>query len=206
MERRETVRAVPTASWLDLRDARAAVAHPRDRDGELLIRHLQRMGSRVASLWPPHGHLEPGMDLLVCLIEPATKPLREAAAGQAGLAIIGVVNAQGLDALRLLDEAPPHALIISPIDPAAVTANIVLAQAAAKLHRRQSGKIAKLEETLRSYRKVEQAKVILMQKRRIGEPEAYAYLREQAMRRRVSVGIVAAAVVDSKELLSDDSA
>ena len=64
-------------------------------------------------------------------------------------------------------------------------------------------KIAKLEDTLRSYRKVEQAKAILMNQRAIGEPEAYNFLREQAMRRRVPVGVIASAVVELSEVLAE---
>lgn len=202
---REGINATSTAPWVDLRNVHTVIAHPRDRDGEILIRHLQRLGSRVVSRWPPGDLIEPDADLLLCLIDAAARPLLDAAA-EAGLAMIGVVNSQSSSALRLLDEAPPHAVIMSPLDPAAVTLNIVLAQTAAKQQRRQLGKIAKLEETLRSCRKVEQAKAILMKQRKIGEPEAYTYLRDQAMRRRVPVGVVAGVVVDSTELLSDDSA
>jgi AmiR/NasT family two-component response regulator len=43
-----------------------------------------------------------------------------------------------------------------------------------------------------------------MQRRRIGEPEVYNYIREQAMRRRVPVGTVANVVVESNEILRDE--
>jgi hypothetical protein len=49
----------------------------------------------------------------------------------------------------------------------------------------------------------EQAKAILMRQRAIGEPEAYSFLREQAMRRRVPVGVIASAVVELNEVLSE---
>ena len=53
-------------------------------------------------------------------------------------------------------------------------------------------------------RKVEQAKSILMKKRGIDEPEAYEYLRRQAMRKRVPVGSVAAAIIDADEMLGSE--
>ena len=42
-----------------------------------------------------------------------------------------------------------------------------------------------------------------MNQRAIGEPEAYNFLREQAMRRRVPVGVIASAVVELSEVLAE---
>ncbi|HWV97272.1 MAG TPA: ANTAR domain-containing protein [Xanthobacteraceae bacterium] len=53
-------------------------------------------------------------------------------------------------------------------------------------------------------RTVERAKVILMTTRRMAETEAYGFIRRQAMDRRVSTSAVAAAIVDSFELLGYD--
>lgn len=50
-------------------------------------------------------------------------------------------------------------------------------------------------------RSVERAKTILMNVRKMAEEEAYGYLRSQAMERRVSVGAIAAAIVDANELI-----
>ena len=36
----------------DLHSLRITVAHPRDHDGEVLIRSLQRLGGQVEHLWP----------------------------------------------------------------------------------------------------------------------------------------------------------
>jgi AmiR/NasT family two-component response regulator len=43
-----------------------------------------------------------------------------------------------------------------------------------------------------------------METHRLDESAAYAYLREQAMRKRVPIGVVAGVVVASKEMLSDE--
>jgi AmiR/NasT family two-component response regulator len=43
-----------------------------------------------------------------------------------------------------------------------------------------------------------------MAQRRIDEPQAFAFLRELAMRRRVPIGVVATLVVESNEVLSDN--
>jgi AmiR/NasT family two-component response regulator len=192
------------ASCIDLRDVHCVVVHPRDRDGELLIRCLQRIGGRVSNIWPPADLPTHHMDLLFCLLEPAASTLLRLATTQAGVAVIGILDAANSSGLQLLSIATPHAMLVHPIDAHEIPGQILLAQNNARFQARQQSKIAKLEETLRSYRKVEQAKAILMSRRKIGEPEAYGYLREQAMRRRVSIGALATSIVDASEMLSEE--
>jgi len=193
-----------TPSYINFRQLRVVVAHPRDHDGELLIRHIQRLGCRVNCVWPPGSAVEDELDVLLCLVDPAARALLGVATAQSGPAVVAIIDPRYPGSLRLLHEATPHAVINRPIDPATVVPNIVVARNNLRYQRRQLRKVAKLEETLRSYRKVEQAKAILMERRKIGEPEAYRYLRDQAMRRRVPISVIATAVVDSNEVLSGD--
>ena len=67
--------------------------------------------------------------------------------------------------------------------------------------RRLRGRIEKLDESLRTMRSVERAKSLLMRLKNVSEEEAYNYLRRQAMERRVTIGAVASAIIDSYELL-----
>ena len=191
------------SSPVNFPELRAMVSHPRDADGEIIIRCIQRLGMPVQCIWPPPDKLDRNVNLLVCLIDPAAQLLLESSTAASGLAVVGVLDPQRSENVRLVSEVTPHAVIVRPVDQAAVVPNIILARNNAKYQRRQQTKIAKLEETLRSYRKVEQAKVILMRQRHIDEPEAYSFLREQAMRRRVPVGIIASAVVELNEVLSE---
>lgn len=191
------------ATTLDFRELHAVVSHPRDAEGEILVRSLQRSGAKVECVWPPSDRLTPDANLLICLVDSAARVLLETATATGAAAVVGVVDTQRVESLRLISEVTPHAIIVRPIDQIAVLPNIIVATNNAKYQQRQQGKIAKLEETLRSYRKVEQAKAILMQQREISEPEAYNFLREQAMRRRVSVGVIASAVLELNEVLSE---
>lgn len=187
----------------NMQDLRVIVAHPRDAEGELVIRHFQRGGAQVKCLWPPPSRLEGNLDLLVCLVDASARPILEAATSASGIAVVGMLNPHHVENVRLAAETTPHALLLKPVEPADVEPQVSVAINNAKFHQRQQAKISKLEETLRSYRKVEQAKTILMRQKHIEEPEAYNFLREQAMRRRVSVGMIAAAVVELDEVLSE---
>ena len=186
-----------------MRELRVVVAHPRDAEGELVIRCFQRGGATVKCAWPPPATPEGDHDVLVCLVDAASRPLLEAATAASGLAVLGVLDPARPDNVRIVGEVTPHAVMLKPVDPADILPSVMVAANNAKFQQRQQSKISKLEETLRSYRKVEQAKAILMRQRQIDEPEAYNFLREQAMRRRVSVGMIASAVVELDDVLSD---
>ncbi len=181
---------------------RVLVLHPRDRDGETLARQAQRLGCEVRHDWPPSA--QPGTDaeLVICLVDESTRHVLDPAETAA---VVGVVAPGDAAAHRLLAANAVHAVILKPVDPAAVLTNLIVAHNNARYERRLLSKISKLEETLRSARKVERAKAILMQRRRFDEPEAYAFLRTLAMKRRVPIGEVATAVIESSEMLSGEA-
>jgi AmiR/NasT family two-component response regulator len=193
-----------TASCIELKNFHCVVAYPRDRDGELLIRSLQRLGCRVVHLWPPENLPEEQIDLLFCNVNRTALAILRLSTSQAGLPVVGILESANTTDLKLLSVATPHALLVCPLDSNLIPGQILLAENNARFQARQQSKITKLEETLRSYRKVEQAKAILMSRRKIGEPEAYGFLREQAMRRRVSIGALASAIVDASEMLWEE--
>jgi AmiR/NasT family two-component response regulator len=189
---------------IDFRQLHVVVAHPRDHDGDVLMRYLHSLGCHVEHLWPPADRNEVHCDLLFGLIDAQTRELLVAVAGSVATTIIGVIDSTSTSTLQLLRDIGPQAVLHKPFDPPAILANVVVARSNARYQKRLLGKIGKLEETLRSVRKVERAKAILMETHRLDESAAYAYLREQAMRKRVPIGVVAGVVVDSKEMLSDE--
>jgi two-component system, response regulator / RNA-binding antiterminator len=188
---------------IDLRGLQIWVALPRDRDGEALIHHLQRLGAQPRHVWPPPDRVDPQVELLFCLVDRDTRALAAALIEAADLTIIGVTDPANPHTLQLLSSLNPHGVLVRPIDPGAVLSCVAVARSNVSFQRRLRAKIAKLEERLRTVRKVDQAKAILMAQRHIDEPQAFAFLRELAMRRRVPIGLVASLVVESNEVLSE---
>lgn len=186
----------------DFRGIHVTVAHPRDHDGELLFRYLQRLGCVVEFMWPPAETAERTIEVLFCAVDAQARRLLEVYSSRSATAVVGISDPRNPATLRLLKDLTPHAVLNKPFEPPAILTNLVTARSNLRYQRRLLTKVAKLEETLRSFRRVELAKNILMESRRIDEPSAYAYLRAQAMRRRVSIGAVAAVVIDSKSVLS----
>ncbi len=187
----------------DFHALRVAIVHPRDRDGEELLRQVRRLGCAAELHWPP-AELKGEADLLFCLVNRETRALIEEWTARGVAAVIAVADASDGVAQQFLHDATPHAALVKPIGPGAVALQIVVARQASRYQQRMQSKIAKLEETLRLFRKVEQAKTVLMNRRNLDEPRAYAYLREQAMRRRVPVGVIATAIVESDAVLLPD--
>lgn len=194
-------------SWsaqIDYRQLRVVVGHPRDFDGEVLLRHLQRLGCSVEHLWPTPDQLGVDADVVFCLIEPETRPFCVSMIEKADVALVGIVDPTHPKSMQMLADANPIAVLTKPIDPAALLTNLVVARNNSRYQRRLQSKISKLEETLRSVRKVERAKAILMEQRHIDESEAYAYLREQAMKKRVAIGVIASLIVESNDVFFNE--
>jgi AmiR/NasT family two-component response regulator len=189
---------------LDLRQLSILVVHPRDRDGDLLLRQLQRAGCRVQLAWPPDETPSQTIDALFCLIDRRTQVLMSLLSERSALAVIGVADMADSAVLSLIDKATPHAVLMKPLATGEILTNLIVACNNSRYQSRLLTKIAKLEGTLRAFRRVERAKAILMEMRKIGESEAYAYLRDLAMRRRVPIGVVAGLVIDSSEVLSSE--
>jgi AmiR/NasT family two-component response regulator len=190
---------------LDLAHLGIAVVHARDRDGEALIRQLQRLGGQPIQYWPMPERLDRGYDLLFCVVDGNARNLTLPLIESGATTVIGIADPANANTPLLLANMGPHGVLLRPIDGGALAAGLIVAHMAARHHRRLLGKLAKLEERLRTVREVHRAKTILMEKRRLDEPGAFALLREQAMRRRVPIGVIANLVVAANEALSDET-
>jgi AmiR/NasT family two-component response regulator len=178
-----------------------AVIHPRDQDGDLLVQHLQRAGCRVGQVWPPPQELPAETDVVFLLVDGRAVLDLPWLAGTPTAAIVAVIGRETPAVFGLLTSCSPQAVIVKPADRLEILTNLILAHNNFRYERRLLSKVSKLEDTLRSIRKVEKAKAILMRTRQIEEPDAYEYLRSQAMKKRVPITVVAAAVIDAHEVL-----
>jgi AmiR/NasT family two-component response regulator len=188
----------------ELRDLSILIAHPHDQHGSALLRCLRRLGCRPNQTWPAPERLTEPVDVLFCAIDRQTRTLAASLVESPRSAVIGLVDGANAEALHLLATISPHAVLALPFDVGAVVASMIVARANFTFQRRLQSKIVKLEETLRSVRKVERAKAILMERRRIDESAAYELLRNQAMRKRVPIALVASVVIDSNEVLPNE--
>ena len=188
----------------ELADLSAVIVAPADDQISLLLRELQRYRMRVRQVWPMPESVPGDADVVYCEYCPDLPRRLPWIPGDARSALVVIVPATDPIQPEALANATPDAVLSRPFTPNAILSSAVLARSQFGYQRRLRGKIERLDDNLRSMRTVERAKAILMATRRMQETEAYGFIRRQAMDRRVSASAVAAAIVDSFELLGYD--
>lgn len=185
----------------ELRQSTVLLAHPNDSQGEALLREVRRTGCRVETAWPPPVLPPLGFDFAIVAIDTDALLAAPWLSGAPPVPVVAVVDGdRGLpdDVLRLSNA---QAVLVKPCQPAAILTNLALAKQIFNYERRLLNKVAKLEETLHATRQIEQAKLILMQQKKLRANEAYDYLRQQAMSKQKSVAAISAALVDAYGLI-----
>lgn len=175
--------------------------HPRDPDGETIIRHVQRVGCQVEVMWPPPAKLPERIDVVFYLIDERTRHALPWFADQPPAAIVAVVQHDAPDIIGLLTDCSPQAVVSKPAEPFGILTSLIVARNIFRYEERLHTKVRKIEDTIRSVRMVERAKTILMKSKNFEEKEAYEYLRKHAMNRRIPIGKVASTIVDASDLL-----
>jgi AmiR/NasT family two-component response regulator len=187
----------------DLRSLRVAVFHPRDNDGEQLIRQLQRIGCQVQAFWPLTAELNEPFDVAFLAVNPETitldLPWIKSEDAPVRVAVVNYENPTIVDGMLRLGAS---AVIATPIRSFGVLSTLILARQLAGDLRLQRKRVAKLESKLQSIRKITDAKGVLMSSRKISEEDAYAVIRDQAMVKRVTIEEIATAIVNANEILS----
>lgn len=179
-----------------------AVMVERDANGEALIRELQRQRAVVRHVWPLPSQLPLQYDAIFCKVTEDLPQRIPWVPGEPSSALILVDDGMGPLNLELMHNCASHGILHYPATSRAIQTVLMLARESFQYERRLRGRIEKLDESLRTMRLVERAKGLLVKLKNISEEEAYAFLRKQAMEKRVTIGMVAATVIDSHELLS----
>jgi AmiR/NasT family two-component response regulator len=193
---RESPAALAEISGLEI-----VVAVPPDAEGDMLARELLRTRSGVRRVWPLPPRLPDAVDVIFCELASELPHCLPWVPGNPLAALVVVMQAVQMPQLKLLRDCSPHAVLHRPFTGATVLTSLAVARAQFLYEQRLRSRVDKLDETLRSFRSVERAKNILMEKRHLNEEQAYHFMRRQAMSQRVSVGTVAATIIDSCDIL-----
>ena len=189
----------------ELADLAVVVVAPCDDQTSFLTRELQRLRMRTRSVWPMLESVPSDADIVYCDFTSDLARRLPWIPGDARAALVVILPTNVPIQADALANATPDAVLSRPFTANAILASLILARSQFRYEQRLRTKIERLDENLRSMRTVERAKAILMETRRMPENEAYGFIRRQAMDRRVSASAVAAAIVDSFELLGDDN-
>lgn len=174
----------------------------REGNVESLIRELQRSRCNVHQAWPMPPQIPVQYDLVVCALTEDLPQRIPWLPGEPESAIVILDSGVGEINLKLIHNCGAHGVLQYPATSRSMLASLAIALDHYHYEKRLRGRINKLDENLRSIRVVERAKSILMRTKSVTEDEAYSYLRHQSMERRVAIGQVAQAVVDTYELIN----
>ncbi|MDQ0512958.1 ANTAR domain-containing response regulator [Ancylobacter amanitiformis] len=187
----------------NLRNTRIAVVHPRDQDGDDLVRQLQRIGCQVQVVWPPPAQLPQPLDAVFFLLDRDTRSSMPWRMADLNIAHIAIVDYENPTVLKALLDSSAYGVLVRPIRASGVLANLVLALSMRGYESRLLAKITKLEDTLRTRRDVEKATRLLMSLRNLSEDEAYQFIRKQATAKRVPIGTIAGSIINAHAMLAE---
>jgi AmiR/NasT family two-component response regulator len=193
--------SLPGARALPFTGLDVAVIAKRDEHGEHLMRELQRTRAVVRHFWPMPEQIPVDHDVVFCEACPDLPKRLPWLPGSPGAALVLVLPAGRQLDLDVLQNCAPHSVIHLPAAAEVVLSALVVARSHFLYERRLRGRIEKLDDNLRTMRCVERAKAILIETKQLSEQDAYHFMRRTAMERRVSIGALAAMIVDSHELL-----
>jgi len=187
----------------ELRKLRVCVIHPLDTDCDELVRHLKRIGCGVHTVWPIPDCWPEQTDIVFCLFAGQLALDVSALKVERDGTLIGIVDYESPTVVRQLLEADVQAVITKPIRPFGILSTLTVARSRYQFERRQDRKIAKLEETLRSRRVVNNAVQYLSAERSISEEQAYQCIRRWSLESHLSMTKVADLVLAHGAEVSD---
>lgn len=178
------------------------VAVEPDDQGQFLVRELRRLRGEVTAVWPMPDRFPADAGVIVAAYEDRLVDRLPWVPGEATAALVAVLPQHEGYRLESILACSPDGLIHRPFQSHQVRTVTLLAREQHLYLRRLRNRIERLEDTIRAARDIERAKSILMALRKVDEEEAYAILRNQAMKKRVSIATVALTVIDSSDLLN----
>jgi len=185
----------------DLRSIRVALVYPPGEDRDLLAAQLRRIGCETGVYWPFPASV-PKADVVFFALAQGQYESALWSASEVNATLIALSEYETPTTLKQLLKSQAHGVLIKPFRSAGILSTLVLARSAKQYQDRQQHKIEKLEDTIKSRRLIERATRLLMEREQLDEPAAYAHLRSQATRLRVSVAEVAAMLVEASDTLA----
>lgn len=185
----------------DLRTLRVLVVHPPGEDRSVLEEQLRRLGCPLRTIWPFPSQVPRDVDIVFFLVGPEASSTGHWDTADTPATLIALSDYENPTALKMLLDTQAHGVITKPYRSTGILSTLVLARAASRYQQRLQSKIAKLEEAIKARRQIERAVRVLGEAHRLTENEAYEQMRSRATALRVTVGEIAAMVIDAHEAL-----
>lgn len=183
------------SSPFSVRGRRALVVMRDEREIPIVRRQLSRLGMTIFE----HDPAEPPPDhtLDVILLDADSIPIRSdhAILWKGSVPIIALIGTETPSRLKWLLDLRPASFLVKPLRSAGLYTALVIAFDSAQRRVEQAAQIEKLEDRIRSRRVVFAAVLQVMRGHDMSEAEAFALIRQTAMRHRTTIEVLSAQIL-----------
>jgi AmiR/NasT family two-component response regulator len=182
-------------SPFSVRGRRALLVMRDEREVAILRRQLHRLGMAVSEHDPAEAPAHESVDVVVMDVD--TIPIKSdlATAWKAGAPIIALIGTETPSRLKWLLDLKPASFLVKPLRSAGLYTALVVAFDSAQRRVDEAAHIERLEDRIRSRRVVFAAVLQIMRGHGMSETEAFALIRQTAMRHRTTIEQLSAEIV-----------
>ena len=167
-----------------------------EREISIVRRQLNRLGMSVAEVDPEQG-LDSKVSADVIVLDADGMPIRSdvAPALKTNVPVIALIGTETPSRLKWLLDLRPASFLIKPLRSAGLYTALVVAFDCAQRRSEEAAHIEKLEDRVRARRVVFAAVLQLMRVHGLSEEEAFALIRQTAMRFRTTIEQLSAEII-----------
>ena len=183
-------------SPFSVRGRRALTLMRDERDLTIVRRQLNRLGMSIAE----HDPAEPPpadetFDIIVLDADSVPIKSEPAVAWKLNIPIIALIGTETPSRLKWLLDLHPASFLVKPLRSAGLYTALVVAFDAAQRRSEEAAYVEKLEERIRSRRVVFAAVLQVMRAHALSQDDAFALIRETAMRHRTTIEQICADII-----------
>jgi AmiR/NasT family two-component response regulator len=167
-----------------------------EREISIVRRQLNRLGMTVAEIDPTQAPW-PAESVDVIVLEADSIPIKSdlIAAWKVAAPIIALIGTETPSRLKWLLDLQPASFLIRPLRSAGLYTALVVAFDSAQRRIEEAAYIEKLEDRIRSRRIIFAAVLQVMRAHALCEEEAFALIRQTAMRHRTTIEQLCAEII-----------
>jgi AmiR/NasT family two-component response regulator len=182
-------------SPFSVRGRRALMVMRDEREILIVRRQLSRLGMTISEHDPAAPPPNQAADVI--LMDADAIPIKsdQATAWKGGVPIIALIGTETPSRLKWLLDLRPASFLVKPLRSAGLYTALVVAFDSAQRRIDEAAHIEKLEDRIRSRRVVFAAVLQIMRGLDMSETDAFALIRQTAMRHRTTIEILCAEII-----------
>ena len=183
-------------SPFSVRGRRALLVMRDERDISIVRRQLSRLGMTISE-HDPAGAPPPNQAVDVILMDADAIPIKsdQATLWKGNVPIITLIGTETPSRLKWLLDLRPASFLVKPLRSAGLYTALVVAFDSAQRRVDDAAHIEKLEDRIRSRRVVFSAVLQIMRGHGMSETDAFALIRQTAMRHRTTIELLSAEII-----------